>query len=73
MKVIGVILIMISGWGFLTAIGLVRQASVPGHFVDTTLPALVGGFAIPGLLLWWGIIAIRRPGKEQDGASVTRD
>jgi hypothetical protein len=53
MKAIGITLLMLSGAALVGAIKVVRGT------LDAGVGTYFGALVIPGLLLWWGLIALR--------------
>jgi hypothetical protein len=54
MKLLGVVLIVLGGMLGLGGLSVVAKSSDPG------VATLLGAFAGPALLIWWGVIALDR-------------
>jgi hypothetical protein len=61
MKALAVVLFVLAGGAAILAIGVVQKTT------DPSLGTLVGAFVIPGLLGWWGTIALSRSGRSKSG------
>ncbi len=53
MKALAIVLFMLAGIGALAGLRVITTTVAAGW------PTYLGAFAIPALLVWWGVIALR--------------
>lgn len=68
MNFLGIVLLVLSGGSGLLAVSVIKGTHDPG------IATVVGAFAIPVLLAWWGIVSLnRKPSKSDCSATLNPD